>query len=583
MIPSSVIEEIRNKAEIAKIISEYVQLKKRGKNYLGLCPFHAEKDPSFTVSPEKQLFHCFGCNEGGNVFAFIMKIENVSFAEAVAELGLKLGISVPRAGGSQSASRNDQDKIFQVTSLAVKYFQDSLEGKSGEAAQSYLEKRGISSRTRNLFALGFALPGWDNLFKYLISRGVAPALIEKSGLILARESQSGYYDRFRNRLIFPVFDHRNRSLAFGGRSLGDEEPKYLNSPETPLYHKGETVYGLNLSKDEIKKSKTAVLVEGFFDLITPFQAGITNIVASLGTALTVLQCKLLSRYSETVILAFDADAAGAVAAERSIELLRKQGLKVKVAVLTGEKDPDALIQKQGAKAFVNCLESALPFLEFRIRRVLSRHDPKEIESRGKALLEIAAILSQENDDFIQKEYAKFAAPLLKTDPDTILAEVKRKQHYKPGSQVFSRKVTQKPGSKVAEAEKNLIVLATQNREALDSLKKEMKAEDFKLPETRAIAELLFTAEFEESRNLAHFILENLADEGARKLLSRLLLSEHLQQGDKGKEILNDCLNVIKSEHLKNRIEALKLEIKEAEKAGETKKVKELLSALKSEL
>ena len=506
-----------------------------------------------------------------------MRIENINFVEAVEELGVKLGIAVPKASRS-GPSKDDKNKLNQIMLLAAKYFQANL----GKAANNYLKKRGISEKTRNLFGLGFSLPAWDGLFKHLVSRGAAPNLIEKTGLILARESSSGYYDRFRNRLIFPIIDHRNRVVAFGGRSLGDEEPKYLNSPETVVYHKGETLYGLNLAKESIKQSKTAVLVEGYFDLITPFQAGITNMVASLGTALTVLHCKLLARYSETVILAFDADSAGGVAAERSVEILRQQGLKVKIAEITAAKDPDGLIQKRGAGAFRACLASALPYLEFKIKRILSRHNLKEIESRSKALQAIALLLSKEKDSFIQKEYTKLAANLLKTDTDTLSTEIKRFHHYQTKPKTFSKRTTEKPRLKIIEAEKNLIAIAAQNKEALNVLKGEMAVENFTARETQVIAKLLLSTDFSKIESPFHFLLENLSDEKAKQFLSRLLLSEHLSQKE-NETILKDCIEVIKKEQVKKRIDALKLEIKEAEKAGETSKVSKLLSTLKSEI
>ncbi|MFH1347211.1 MAG: DNA primase [Candidatus Margulisiibacteriota bacterium] len=583
MIPSEIIEDIRNKTDIVKVVSEYVQLKKRGKNYLGLCPFHSEKDASFTVSPEKQIFHCFGCNEGGNAFAFLMKIENIGFAESVAELGDKLGVAVPRPSRS-GPEKGTKDKLYQLMLLAAKYFQNCLEDNSGEAARAYLEKRGISQQTKEQFRLGFAPPGWDNLFKYLVSRGADPMLIEKTGLILSREGSRGYYDRFRNRLIFPIMDQRNRVIAFGGRSLADEEPKYLNSPDTAIYHKGETLFGLNLSKESIKNSKTAVMVEGNFDLITPFQAGATNIVASMGTALTAFQCKLLTRYCDTIVLAFDADSAGGIAAERSIELLKNQGLKVKVAKLTGGKDPDEIINKQGKEAFQKCLDAALPYLEFKIKRVLARHNLAEIESRSKALKEVAKVLSQEQEDYIRKEYAKLIAPKLKTDVGTILEEIKRGQHYGGGQKTQRlNRTTEKPASKIVEAEKHLIAIAAQNIKALDFIKERLNIADFRQPETSTIAALLFGTEFKEESDPAHFLLDNLPDENAKKYLSRILVEGNLINEDKFEEILGDCINVLKNERIRHKIEELKLEINEAEKAGETKKAAELLSAIKSEI
>lgn len=584
MIPAHIIEEIRNKSDIVKVVSEYLQLKKRGKNYLGLCPFHAEKDASFTVSPEKQIFHCFGCNEGGNAFAFLMKIENISFVEAVDELGIKVGVDVPRPKNA-GHSRGEKDKLYQVMKLAADYFQSNL----NDEALAYLKKRKIADKTKADFRLGFALPGWDNLFKHLVSRGVDPKLIEKSGLILAREARlpdgqgkSGYYDRFRNRLIFTICDQRGRVLAFGGRSLGDEEPKYMNSSDTLIYHKGETLFGLNLSKDSIKKSKTAVMVEGYFDLITPFQSGITNIVATLGTALTTNQCKLLSRYCDTVILGFDADAAGGIAAERSIELLRNQGLKVKVAKLSGGKDPDEIINKLGREGFDNCLNSSLPYLEFKINRTLSRHNLKEIEGRGKALQEVAVLLNTEKDPFVQNEYAKLIAPVLQTSTDTILSETKRVKQYKKMGKGSLHRKTEKPASKVHEAEKTIIAIASQNAGSLKILRDQLRVDDFSIPDTKKIAELMFSAEV-ESDNPAHFILDNLPEEGTRKFLSGILMSDRLILGSNDKQVMEDCINVIKGVRQKNKIELLKARIQEAEKKGETQKVSQLLSALKSEI
>ncbi len=581
MIPSQLIEDIRNKADIVKVVSEYVALKKRGKNYLGSCPFHSEKDPSFTVSPEKQIFHCFGCGEGGNAFAFLMKIENIGFIEAVEELGSKVNVAVPKTI-NRGPSKNDKDKYFQIMSLAAKHFADNLESPAAKAVQEYLKQRNISDTTIKQFGLGFALPGWDNLFKYLVAKGAAPENIVKAGLILRRENSSGYYDRFRNRLIFPIANHRGQVVAFGGRTLGEDNPKYLNSPDTPIYHKGETLFGLNLTKNEIKKSRTAVLVEGNFDLITPFQAGVSNIVASMGTALTVSQCKLLARHCDTIVLAFDADIAGGIAAERSVELMRSQGLKVKVASLTGGKDPDEIINKHGAQTFNKILDSSLPFLEFKIKRIFSRYNLNEIEARAKAFREVAAVLSQAKDSFVQNEYAKLAARELKTTPENIMAEVKRLGHYQGAKSKNLRRITAKPSSKVLEAEKSIITLASQDTGALATVKEKLSVEDFNSLEAKAIAGLMLTVDFEDSSKLGHFLLDNLPDEAAKKQLAALLVSDHLPR-DRKDEILDDCITVLKNARVMAKIEDIKQKIKAAEAAGESQKAAELLSALKSEI
>lgn len=574
MIPANIIEEIRNKADIVTVISDYLKLRKRGKNYLGLCPFHPEKDPSFTVSPDKQMFHCFGCNKGGNVFAFLMEIENINFVEAVQELGQKLNIAVPKGSGSQ-VSRGEKEKLQQVIDLALKYFQDSVD-------QELFLKRGLTEKTIAQFRLGFAPAGWDNLFKYLISRGAAPDQIEKSGLILARENNSGYYDRFRHRLIFPIFDARGRAVAFGGRALGDEEPKYLNSPDTAIYHKGETLYGLDLSKDQIKKQKTAILVEGYFDLITPFQHGFTNIVASCGTALTAAQAKLLGRYAETVIIAYDADAAGSIAAERSIELFRNQGLKVKIARLSCGKDPDEIIKNKGAEFFGELISQALPFLEFKIRTIAGRHNLKEIEGRGKALGEIAALLSREQDQYLQKEYAKMAAELIKTDTDSIISEISRASHTRGLIKNSLSRTVEKPTSRLAEAEKNLVLLAVQNQEALTRIRSELKPDDFTLPPARESMELIFASDL-SGQALAHFLLDNLPGEESRAVLSQLLVSDHLANEKESLTILADCLQTIKKEQTKTKLAAIRAEVQAAEHAGDAARAAELLAILKSEI
>lgn len=579
MIPRETIEEIRNKSDIVKIVSEYVALKKSGRNYVGLCPFHSEKGPSFTVSQEKQLFHCFGCGEGGNIFAFVMKIENIGFADAVAELGGRLGISVEKSGTAVS-SKSEKDKLYDVTTLAARFFRKCFEDETGRTSRNYVEKRGITTETAKLFGLGFAPDAWDGLFKHLVSRGVAPALIEHAGLTLPRENKDGYYDRFRNRLMFPVIDTRGRVIAFSGRALADIEPKYMNSPESPIYHKGETIFGLNLARDEIKKEKSAVLVEGNVDLLMAYQSGVKNVTAPLGTALTIYQCKLLARSADTIVLAFDADAAGETAAERSAELLQNQGLGVRVAQLQGAKDPDELIRKAGAEAFKKAVSQALPFMEFKIKRALSRHNPAGIEGRARGLREVAEILSHEKDGFTQKEYTKMAARLLSVDPETLLAEIKRQGFYRRETEKDLRRVTEKPASKIAEAEKKLIALSAQDMTALEIVKKELRPDFFRGPEARAVAEVLFAAAAVPAENMPHFVIDNLSSEAARNFLTRALLSENLEKSDR---ILEDCIQVIKNENTKNKIGSLRAELRQAEEERDSQKVAELLAALKNEI
>ncbi|OGB90015.1 DNA primase [candidate division WOR-1 bacterium RIFCSPHIGHO2_01_FULL_53_15] len=579
MIPPAVIEEIRHRSDIVAVISGYVALKKRGRNYLGLCPFHSEKTASFTVSPEKQLFHCFGCGEGGNVFAFLMKAENIGFAEAVAELGEKIGVKVGRTAPSTSSS--EKEKIYSVMLLAAKFFRSALESEAGGPAREYLAKRKISEETAKTYGLGFAPASWDELFKHLISRGAAPELIERAGLTLPREGKDGYYDRFRSRLMFPVFDVRGRVIAFSGRALDNSEPKYLNSPDTPVYRKGDTVYGLNFAKDEIKKKNAAILVEGNVDVLSVFAAGFANVAAPLGTALTIAQCKLLSRSTDTIMLAFDADTAGEAAAERSAEIIRSQGMKVRIASFTGAKDPDELIKNEGAAAFSAAADAALPYLEFKIRRLLKKFNLGEIEARSQALRETAKLLAGEKDAFAQKEYAGLAAGLLKVEAETLMTEIKRQGYLSRGSEKNLSKVTEKPGDRLGAAEKKLIALSLQNEAALAAVKQELAPANFLGSEAGKIAEILFAEQPGAGENLSHLILDKLTDEASKNYLTGALLSEGLMENPAG--IMRDCISVIKAESAKKRVDEIKSALREAEKANDNQKAAELIAALKNEI
>jgi DNA primase len=579
MIPNELIEDVRNKTDIVTVISEYVALKKRGRNYLGLCPFHSEKTASFTVSAEKQMFHCFGCGEGGNVFTFLMKIEDIGFAEAVSELGEKIGVKVGRPEAS-SLSASGKEKIYSAMVLAARFFRAAFEAAEGKAARDYLAGRGVGEEAAKTFGLGYAPAAWDNLFKHLIGRGVSPELIERAGLVLPRENKDGYYDRFRQRLIFPVFDSRGRVIAFSGRALDNSEPKYLNSPDTPVYRKGDTIFGLSLAKDEVKKNKFVVLVEGNLDVVSVYQGGILNVAAPLGTALTIAQCKLIARFTDTIVLAFDADPAGEAAAERSAEIIRSQGMKVKIVSFKGAKDPDELIRKTGAASFKTAIDQALPYLEFKIRRLLSKFNLADIEARSQALSETAKVLSAEKDPFTQKEYAALAAGLLKVDGETLLAEIKRQGYYSRGGEKDLRRVTEKPGGRRAAAEKKLIALAVDSAATLAALKQELTAGDFLTPEAKAIAGIIFSADLGGTLNIPLLVLDKLVDETVKKYLTGAILSEHLANPA---EVMRDCIDVIKSESAKNRVNELKEALREAEKKGDTAAAAELISAIKNEI
>ncbi|MCX5726801.1 MAG: DNA primase [Candidatus Saganbacteria bacterium] len=568
MINPAIIEEIRNKADIVTIISEYVPIKKRGKNYLGLCPFHPEKKPSFTVSPEKQLFHCFGCGEGGNIFAFIMKIENMDFVDAAELLGRKLGMEVKGAERLSSKEKSEREKLYEVIGASTSFFERNL---PIEKAAEYIKKRGIGPETVETFRLGYAPEGWDNLFKYLLGKGFHPDQIVRAGLALKKENEEGYYDRFRGRLIFPIFNLNGRVVAFGGRTLGDEEPKYLNSPDSPIYSKGDILFGLNLSKEQIKKDGRAIIVEGYMDLIACARAGLKISTATLGTALTLNQAKLLQRFAKEVVLAFDCDSAGGTATERSIELLRGLGLAVRVAEIKEGKDPDEYIKQKGGAAFEDAVNSAITWIEFKINRILSRHKIEVIEDKAAAIREVAELLSKEKDNIVQKEYVNMASALLKTDAETIGSEIKRISYY-TGSLAKNRglqRVTEKPTSKLIEAEKCLIRLALESEGALAEIKEKISPEELTGNAVKDIFRAMISKDvpFEA---LQHKVLEEVGEE-ERKILSRILLEEGPPLSRE--KILTDCIDTIKGCHLKNVLDSLRSKIEGEEKAGNFEKVK----------
>jgi len=574
MILSSTIDEIRNKADILQIVSEYVPLKKRGKNYLGLCPFHSEKTPSFTVSPEKQIFHCFGCNEGGNVFAFLMKIENMSFSEAVELLGERVGIAVKKTG-APSALQSDKDKYLEIMELAQKFYIESLEGGEGDIAKEYLKKRCLNEASVKAFNLGYSPDKWDSLLNFLFKKGVAQKDMEKLGLIIERADKSGFYDRFRGRLMFPIYNLRGRVIGFGGRVIPsgtktDEEAKYINSPDSPVYNKGYSIYGINVTKDDIKKARTAVLVEGNVDLITCWQYGIKNVVCPLGTALTPNQSKIIHRFADNVVIAFDRDNAGNTATARSVDILKDESLSVKVSRYEGGKDPDEALKAKGAESFIKAINEAIPWMEYMIANTLSKYDLDGIEGRAKAVKAVAMLIAQEKDEFVQRGYIKHAAEKLGFGMEEVSSEVKRHGFYsKKGEALSLKKSVEKPSSKIEKAEECLIKLSVNNKGIMDVFKGSITWQEFTGINTKIIAELLQSTEIDE-KDVTHFMLDNLPDEDSKKLFSKIMMNDY--PAENAEKVARDCVNTIKVHHLKSQMENLRGKMMAAEKEGKLENV-----------
>ncbi len=396
MIPEDVIAEILRRTDIVELIGAHLPLRAAGRTHKGLCPFHTEKTPSFVVNPERQIFHCFGCGEGGDAITFLMKHERLGFMEAVRFLAERAGVSLPAARGGPGPGEADARlPLLEIHRLALQHFRENLASADGEPARRYLAERGVTKEIVERFELGYAMPSWDALLRVLKKKGYPDKVLESAGLSVPRQSGSGYYDRFRNRLMIPIWDVSGKVIAFGGRALEAKEVKYLNSPETALYRKGAHLYGLNVAARAIRERKVVIVVEGYFDAIMLHAHGFDHAVAALGTALTTDQARLLGRYARTVVLLFDPDAPGIGAARRNLEHLINVDLNWRIVLLSGGLDPDAFLRKHGAAEFQAALDGAQDLVEFFLdRRVsgLDLNDPVERARAVDGLLDVVGLI-----------------------------------------------------------------------------------------------------------------------------------------------------------------------------------------------
>ncbi|MEJ2166327.1 MAG: DNA primase [Desulfobacterales bacterium] len=439
LIPEDKISEIKNAADIVDIVSEAVLLKKAGKNYIGLCPFHTEKTPSFTVSPDKQIFHCFGCGTGGNVFSFLMKQEGLSFPEAARHLARRYGVDIPEKTLSpeQRQRISARESLLDLNRRAMDYFhQTLLNGAAGEKARSYLSKRGITRKTIDNFRLGFARDGWDHLLTYFSSKRISVAQLEKSGLILPRKNNTGYYDRFRNRIMFPIFDVNMQVVGFGGRVLDDSLPKYLNSPETPVYSKSRSLYGIHRAREACRSSGTVFIVEGYLDLLALHQHGIENSVATLGTALTAEHVRLLTRCAERMVLVYDSDEAGIRSAQRCIETFWQEHVDFRredvfseekadthILVLPAGHDPDSFIFDNGPEAFLASAANSPGIITFLLDCAIRKHG-LTAEGKLRIIAELQEPLSAVNDPVARSIYIRQLAERIDIAETAVLERIR---------------------------------------------------------------------------------------------------------------------------------------------------------------
>lgn len=419
LIPKEKIEEIRERASIVSVISEYVPLTKRGHNHVGLCPFHSEKTPSFSVNEDKKIFHCFGCQETGNVITFLMKKEGMDFPEAAATLAKRYGIIIKEEGRGAPDSR---EPLFLALKTASEYFARTLAGSSGAPAREYLRKRGYEGEILERFRAGFAADGWDGLLNCLKGSKINLEAAEKAGLIVKKEK--GYYDRFRNRIIFPITDARGRVIGFGGRALDNSEPKYLNSPESPVFKKGEVLYGFYQAKESMRSERFVIAVEGYFDLIALHKYGFTNSVATMGTALTPGHIRLLKNYTDSVYTLFDSDKAGINAAIRGLSLFLEEEMACRAVALSEYKDPDEFLKARGAEAMKAAVSKAEPLMEMYLRELKKRFDIKSAEGKGRYFEEALAYLRKVKNVAEKGHFAAIVAGNLGIKEDLVLDALK---------------------------------------------------------------------------------------------------------------------------------------------------------------
>src|SRR3990172_5728827 len=438
-IPENKIEEIRSAADIVDIISEFVQLRKRGKNFIGLCPFHSEKTPSFTVSEDKQIFHCFGCHAGGNIYKFLMEYEKISFIEAIQEVAARVGINLEYEVDT-TGKDSEQEILYELNIQAARYFSDNLlNSPAGEIARKYFQERKIKPQIMRAFGLGHALNGWENFVEYAKSQKIDLERAIQLGLI-GQQNDGRLFDKFSDRIIFPIFSANGRVIAFAGRILENREgsAKYLNSPESIIYVKGRILYGLSFAKDEIRKLDKAILVEGYMDLISLYQNGVKNVVAVSGTALTDEQVQLLSRYTKNVVLLFDADTAGIKASMRSIEILLRRDVEVKIVSLPEKEDPDSYINKHGKDKFDDLLKKAENFIEFESRYYEAQGKFTDPHSAAEAIRELVKPLALINDELKRNLLTKNIAKkfnLREKILDAELNKIIRKESKRPYAEV----------------------------------------------------------------------------------------------------------------------------------------------------
>lgn len=572
-ISEETIEKVLQRSDIVDVISEFVPLKKSGRNFMGVCPFHNDKGPSMSVSREKQLYHCFGCGASGNIVGFIMKIRNLEYVDAIKYLADKVGVRVDNEPENPAEKKQNalKEQIYKINIEAARFYFSNLYKDS--TALGYFKNRSLDDKTLRKFGLGYSLSRWDSILKYLKSKGYNEELILKAGLILKKDNGNGYYDRFRNRVMFPVFDIKGRVIGFGGRVLDDSKPKYLNSPETPVFKKGTNLYGLNFV---IKSGlpENIIIVEGYMDCISLHQHGINNAVASLGTAMTSEQARLIKRYVKDVYICYDADSAGKTATLRGLQVLSEAGCNVKVISIPKGKDPDEFIKANGVGAFRELIDVSLPIVDYRIIRARDGKNLKDPQEKINFVNEVSGILSDLKSEIEIQAYATKIYDETGIDIRSILSEIhkiKVNDENNKNNNLNKRNNNKSGNIYILEpaykkAERWLLRLSIMNQEYYDYVRSKLKPDEFISDVYKNAAAYIFDRlDKNETVNPQDLLLNVTSPEDIDNI-SQIFSEEKLT--DDTLKVIEDFVKTIKRLNIESKINELNLEIKRCEKEND---------------
>ncbi|MBL7993760.1 DNA primase [bacterium] len=569
-IPQSKIDEIKQAADIVEVVSQYVAIKLRGRNYVGLCPFHNEKTPSFTVSPDKQIFYCFGCSVGGDAIAFIKNYEKINYPEAIRFLAERYNIELPRfASDEDEKDRSEIETLFYVHKAAARFFYDQLQSSAGMIAREYLNQRGFSESVLKSFGVGYAPDTWDSLFTFAKSQSLDMPSLEKAGLIM-KKNDGGYYDRFRHRVMFPVFSATGRVMAFGGRILRQEpnSPKYVNSPEHPIYQKGKVLYGLFQAKETIRKQDEIIIVEGYADCMSLHQFGITNAAASSGTAFTMDQANLIKRYTQNVTLIYDGDDAGVHAAERGGAIMLQAGLDVRIVVLSKEHDPDTFVRAKGADAFRELIKQGKQYIDFRMDQWNKDKKLDTVNGRTFAARELLNVTANIRDPIKVSLFAAEIAEKLRVNESLIYQELKKvsKGHDSLRSVVTAShsKIVQseKLPANIIRAERGLLkLLLDAGLPEAEKIFTYLRPDDFQNPAIQKVVQFIHT-QWNLKESYTESDVVNSFPEDIQKAILRLSVDEFLEFD------MHDCVATIQYAQLETKLSALRETIKTMEEQQE---------------